>query len=57
MTIKKMEKALGGQYYGLFIDEFNIADMEFVREAFMRADYRLCTMNQMILTKNVLLNM
>lgn len=40
-----MEKALGGQVFGLFIDEFNIADMEFVREAFMRADYRLCTMN------------
>lgn len=42
---KRWKKALGGQCYGLFIDEFNIADMEFVREAFMRADYRLCTMN------------
>lgn len=41
----RWKKALGGQCYGLFIDEFNIADMEFVREAFMRADYRLCTMN------------
>ena len=41
----RWKKALGGQVYGLFIDEFNIADMEFVREAFMRADYRLCTMN------------
>ena len=29
----------------LFIDEFNIADMDYVREAFMRADYRLCTLN------------
>lgn len=42
---KRWKKALGGQVYGLFIDEFNIADMEFVRESFMRADYRLCTMN------------
>lgn len=41
----RWKKALGGQCYGLFIDEFNIADMDFVREAFMRADYRLCTMN------------
>ena len=41
----RWKKALGGQVYGLFIDEFNIADMEFIREAFMRADYRLCTMN------------
>ena len=41
----RWKKALGGQCYGLFIDEFNIADMEFVREAFMRADYRLCTLN------------
>ena len=41
----RWKKALGGQCYGLFIDEFNIADMEFVREAFMRADYRICTMN------------
>ncbi len=42
---KRWKKALGGQYFGLFIDEFNIADMDFVREAFMRADYRLCTLN------------
>ena len=41
----RWKKALGGQCFGLFIDEFNIADMEFVRESFMRADYRLCTMN------------
>ena len=41
----RWKKALGGQCYGLFIDEFNIADMEFVGEAFMRADYRLCTLN------------
>ena len=41
----RWKKALGGQCYGLFIDEFNIADMDFVRESFMRADYRLCTLN------------
>lgn len=41
----RWKKALGGQCYGLFIDEFNIADMDFVREAFMRADYKLCTLN------------
>lgn len=44
-NVKRWKKALGGQCYGLFIDEFNIADMDFVRESFMRADYRLCTMN------------
>ena len=41
----RWKKALGGQYFGLFIDEFNIADMDFVREVFMRADYKLCTLN------------
>lgn len=44
-NVKRWKKALGGQCFGLFIDEFNIADMDFVREAFMRADYRLCTLN------------
>lgn len=44
-NVKRWKKALGGQCYGLFIDEFNIADMDFVREAFMRADYKLSTMN------------
>lgn len=41
----RWKKVLGGQYGCLYIDEFNIADMEFVREVFMRCDYRLCTMN------------
>lgn len=41
----RWKKALGGQYFGLFVDEFNIADMEYIREVFMRCDYRLCTMN------------
>lgn len=41
----RWKKALGGQCYGLFIDEFNIADMDFVRESIMRCDYALCTLN------------
>ena len=41
----RWKKVLGGQYGCIMIDEFNIADMEFVREIFMRCDYRLCTMN------------
>ena len=32
----RWKKALGGQYGCLYIDEINIADMEFVREASMR---------------------
>ena len=39
MTISSLKKALGGQYGCLYIDEINIADMEFVREAAMRCDY------------------
>ena len=35
----RWKKALGGQYGCLFIDEANIADMDFVREAVMRCDY------------------
>jgi hypothetical protein len=31
--------------YGLYIDEINIADIEFVREAVMRCDYLLATLN------------
>lgn len=41
----KWKKALGGQYGCLYIDEINIADIEFVREATMRADYVLATLN------------
>ena len=41
----RWKKVLGGQYGCIFIDEFNIADMDFVREIFMRCDYRLCTLN------------
>lgn len=41
----RWKKILGGQYGCLYIDEFNIADMEFVREVWMRCDYRIATMN------------
>ena len=41
----RWKKALGGQYGCLFIDEANIADMDFVREAMMRCDYVLGTLN------------
>lgn len=41
----KWKKALGGQYGCLYIDEINTADMEFVREAGMRCDYLMATLN------------
>lgn len=42
---KKWQKALGGQYGCLYIDEINTADIEFVREAAMRSDYLMGTLN------------
>lgn len=42
---KKWQKALGGQYGCLYIDEINTADIEFIREASMRTDYVLATLN------------
>lgn len=42
---KRWQKALGGQYGCLFIDEINIADIDFVREATMRCDYLMGTLN------------
>lgn len=42
---KKWQKALGGQYGCLYIDEANTADIDFVREAVMRADYTMMTLN------------
>ena len=42
---KKWQKALGGQYGCLYIDEINTADMDFVRESAMRCDYLLATLN------------
>lgn len=41
----RWKKALGGQYGCLYIDEINIADMEYVREASMRCDYFIATLN------------
>ncbi|MCD8026931.1 MAG: terminase [Clostridiales bacterium] len=41
----RWKKALGGQYGCLYIDEINIADTEYVREASMRCDYLLATLN------------
>ena len=41
----RWQKALGGQYGCLYIDEINIANMDFVREAAMRCDYLLATLN------------
>ena len=42
---KKWKKALGGQYGCLYIDEINTADIDFVREASMRSDYMMATLN------------
>jgi len=42
---KRWKKALGGQYGCLYIDELNIANIDFVREAMMRCDYAMGTLN------------
>lgn len=42
---RRWKKALGGQYGCVYIDEMNIADIDFVREASMRCDYLLGTLN------------
>lgn len=41
----RWKKALGGQYGCIYIDEINIANMEYVREATMRCDYLMGTLN------------
>ena len=41
----KWKDALGGQYGCLYIDEINTADIDFVREASMRCDYLMATLN------------
>lgn len=41
----RWKKALGGQYGCLYIDEINIADMDYVREVAMRCDYLMATLN------------
>ena len=42
---RKWKDALGGQYGCLYIDEINSADIDFVREAAMRCDYLMATLN------------
>lgn len=42
---KRWKKALGSQFGCVYIDEINIADMEYVREISMRTDYLLATLN------------
>lgn len=42
---RRWKKALGGQYGCVYIDELNIADIDFVREVSMRCDYLLGTLN------------
>ena len=44
-TKARWKKALGGQYGCVYIDEINIADMEYVREVSMRCDYLMGTLN------------
>lgn len=41
----RWKKALGGQYGCLYVDEGNVADMDFFREAIMRCDYCMTTLN------------
>lgn len=41
----RWKTALGGQYGCLYIDEINTADIDFVREASMRCDYLMATLN------------
>ena len=41
----RWKKILGGQYGCLYVDEINIADMEYVREVSMRVDYIMATLN------------
>ena len=41
----RWKKALGGQYGCVYIDEANIADMDFVREVAIRYDYLMMTLN------------
>ncbi len=41
----RWKKVLGGQYGCVYVDEINIADMEYVREISIRCDYFLATLN------------
>jgi len=41
----RWKKSLGAQYGCLYIDEINIADIDYVRESVMRCDYLMATLN------------
>lgn len=41
----RFKKALGGQYGCVYIDEINIADIDFIREVAIRFDYLIGTLN------------
>lgn len=44
-TQTRWKKILGGQYGCVYIDEINVADMDYVRELSIRCDYLLATLN------------
>lgn len=41
----RWKKALGGQYGCVYIDEANVADMDYIREVAIRYDYMMMTLN------------
>jgi len=41
----RWKKALGGQYGCVYIDEFNVANINYIREVSIRYDYLLTTLN------------
>lgn len=41
----RWKKALGGQYGCVYVDEANVADMDFLREVSIRNDYWMMTLN------------
>lgn len=41
----RWKKALGGQYGCVYVDEANVADMDFIREVAIRFDYMMMTLN------------
>lgn len=44
-NVSRWKYALGGQYGCIYIDEINTADMAYVRQAAMRCDYLMGTLN------------
>lgn len=44
-NVTRWKYALGGQYGCIYIDEINTADMAYVRQAAMRCDYMMGTLN------------